>query len=375
MPISFFERFRPHNTRESLEKVEKIKVFGSTVSPRIAKIGEDKGRGVVEARDMLERLYVLTKGKPERVTDAMIIADFDKFGPKTEVLEDLRENLTRGAHQAYGMQSPEGRSVRMEEAVASEASLAVKEMHQRDPNFDGVNFQKLEDVFYTAGSEAVQAYHELDISPINEDGTQKTEEQIAQERAQLKPRYDVAHDDALAVNRSHLDELARMASPEMTGAQLQEAIDTLDFRDVMAIVARQLGMALPEEKSAQQIKEILADENVVDATDHFRPRMNAIPISAPGTRSAISPTVAVGVELAIRLANVTWKTTQVHRAHWEQKTDRIDHTKREVFDVFDLLKKEQFDRIKEKMGEEAALYRVAYELWKDVQSVMTPQSA
>lgn len=336
-------------------RIERVKSFEQQIKDRIATIGEEKARGHGEARSVVEALFNTTGGNVKKVTDEMIRSAFEKLTPDKETLTNLSADLVHTADTAYDERTTVGQTEVMAQTIEREASKAFAHVHQRDPNYDGIHIEKLQNIFYDAAKEAGSAYNELDALQLSE--------------ADLKAKYTAAHSVAHKVNQAHLEDIATLVSPELSGGKLKESMEALNFRDVIAIVSRQLGISVPPERTATEIQDLLTQEGVVDQNDYFRGEIANLPISDPGAYEALTPKEAVAVELAIRLANVTWKAGQVHRAVWEEKKDRIDPLKREVFDVFDVLKSKQFERIKSDFGPEVAVYRVAYELWKDVLEV------
>ncbi len=273
-------------------------------------------------------------------------------GTKRAVLSDLTDDLAAGAHSAYEMKTLDGRTEKMAQTVARESVLSFKETHKNNPLLQNFNFTRLEDIFYKAAKQAGDAF----VPSFNPDGTKNADQEAL---------YNAAQKAAGRIALSHMDEIAQLFG-EANGAHIKDNIEAADFGQVCALVAKQLNVPPPTAKEPDAIRAILKDPRVVDEKDYFRDQIGNITMLPHGHEEKLSDIDELLMDVSVRLANVTWKAGQVHRAHWEGTTKRVDPKQSEVFAPFDTLKRNQYERVKKEMGEEAALYRVAYEVWKDM---------
>lgn len=156
------------------------------------------------------------------------------------------------------------------------------------------------------------------------------------------------------------------------------------FNDVVSYVQSQLALSsVPVQVHSAPTETILNTlHRVVPTDDYFRSvleqqrtfmetgtGMERLPIQR-GDRTVLSAKEQQYLDLVIRFASSTWRVSQPHRARHDGKTDRIDPEKRYfVFNPLNIMMLKQYEQhVRTMQSSEDAVYRVAWELWKDVES-------
>ncbi len=144
-------------------------------------------------------------------------------------------------------------------------------------------------------------------------------------------------------------------------------IQETDFNTVLHLVSKQLQMPVSG-VNTEETKKLLTEAGVTEDEQTS--------LTFSESSAEISQETLLVLDVVIRVTNATWKASQIHRAQWEGTTDRIDSDKREAYDVFDTLKHVQFEKVRAEAQEKGlpnpeivALYRVAFEVWKDIREL------
>lgn len=254
--------------------------------------------------------------------------------------EQMQAYLVTEAKSALNQFTFEARNGKMAKAVGKESALlAAKSIGQPEVA------EKLEEVFAQAATESGQTF----AGAYDETG-RKLEEK--------SDKYNKAMNAA--------GEIALRNLPAALGASginvdIQSVLRNTDYNDVLRLTARELGQPIPQGLSPDQIKQSLHE---TAKGDYFEGQIDSLPFT---DKQPLTEQEEKGLDIAVRLANATWKVGQVHRAAWEGNDGRINPAKREAFNPFDLLKKTQFDRVtQEGRSPQEALVRVGLEVYKDV---------
>lgn len=247
----------------------------------------------------------------------------------------------------------DARNSRMAKAVGTESSiLAAKSIGNPEAA------DRLRDIFTQAAGESGQTF----AGAFDESG-KKLEDKSEE--------YNKAMGAAGEAALRHLPAALEAAN---INVDIRTLLNDASFNDVVRVTARELGQPAPEHLDPEQVKHSLHE---TAKGDYFEDQIDTLPFS---DKAPLSEQEEKALDLAVRMANTTWKVGQVHRAAWEGNDSRIDPSKREVFNPFDLLKKTQFDRVvQEGKSPQDALTRVGLEVHKDVIQykplVATPPSA
>lgn len=235
----------------------------------------------------------------------------------------------------------------MADTIADEASiLAARSVTRPDHGLNSLGFKK---VFYGAALEAGAAF-----APAFDEKGQILPNGADACKAAQKAAYKVA--------LAHLPQ-ALEASQLNTGDPI-DVIRSARFDDVLQLTAAQRGVALPEGLTAEAVRASL--QRTVAADDYFRESINTLPMGA-AVVSEMDDVQGQQLDVALRLANATWKAGQVHLAAKEGNDGRINPNVREAFNPYDDLMEIQCDRVIAEGGDEYdAVYRAAFEKWKDV---------
>ncbi len=273
---------------------------------------------------------------------------------QAQKLGAFQDYLVRHAHAALESSSFAERNSEMATAVADEASiLAADSIRQSGATVDALG---LRNAFYAATVEAGQAFS----AAFNERGKALPGNLLAYVTA-----MNATGDIALA----HLPDALRAAGVRDI-EDPRVLLNAISFDDVVRLTASQLGadsvsMDLRPEAVQAALHETLPADN------YFADLIDALPLS---DRAPLAPEAERALDIAVRLANATWKVGEVHRAAQEGNDRRIDPAQREAFNPYDVSKHEQYARlIQEGRAPEEAVLRVAFEVWKNVILLRTPR--
>ena len=255
--------------------------------------------------------------------------------------EQLQGYLVAEAKSALNWFTFDARNACMAKAIGLESALLTAKSIGK-PEAAG----QLRDIFTQAGEESGQTFSEAF------DGTGKKVE--GKDEA-----YNKAMNAAGEVALRHLPAALEAAG---INVDVHGLLRDATFDDVLRVTARELGQLAPEGLTPDQIKKSLHE---TAKGDYFENQIDSLPFSENKTH--LSEQDEQALDVAVRLANSTWKVGQVHRAAWEGNDGRINPDKREVFNPFDLLKKIQYDRVvQEGRQPQEALIKVGLEVYKDV---------
>lgn len=273
----------------------------------------------------------------------------------------VRQGVVDAAHQALGADTFRERNDVHAEAVGKEAALlAAHCLSRTDGNpgiqgdFDWSNFPSLQRAsrfagfkpwFVAAAKEAGNAFAAAFTAkgspPIGSDGKPTKEATDA---------YNAAMKAAGGIALDALRELDPQAVAVIRGANLG---------DIAALVARDLGVDAAV--LGQNLKTTLAGLKETALKDDYYKALLDTPLNDKASLDAAGLNT---LALAVRMANCTWRSGQVHRAAWEGNDSRIDPTKRGgVYNPFDFLVAEKFHA---NGGDTKAFALTVFEIYKDL---------
>lgn len=254
--------------------------------------------------------------------------------------EQLQAYLVSEASNALGQFTFEARNTRMAKAVGLESALLTATSVGKPEAVD-----QLKDVFTLAAEESGKTFS----GAFDEAGNK-----IAGKDEDYKKAMKTAGTVAL----KHLPDALKAAGID---ADIRSLLRDATFDDVLRVTARELGQPVPQGLTPDQIKQSLHE---TAKGDYFEDKIDSLPF---GGETPLTEQQEQALDVAVRLANATWKAGQVHRAAWEGNDGRISPEKREAFNPFDLLKKTQYERVvQEGKQPQEALTRVGLEVYKDV---------
>lgn len=254
------------------------------------------------------------------------------------LLVDIQRYLTSEAKSALKAPTFTARNNRMAKAVSLESSVLTAKSIGNDELA-----QPFEQVFSIATLEAGQAF----AGAFDELGNPVQEQSEAYQEA-IKAAGGIAY--------KHIPEALTLAGIEV---DIDDVLRKSDFGDIVRLAAIELGVNAPQELNPATVIQSLHE---TAAGDYFESKIDSLPFS---DKQPLTEAEQKALDIAVRLANATWKVGQVHRAAWEGNDSRIDPAKREAFNPFDLLKHEQYQRVSKEKSPEDALYRVGLEVYKD----------
>lgn len=274
--------------------------------------------------------------------------------PPEVALAELNQGLQMRALEAYNETDPRRRAEKMADVVGYTARRSFEESHGGPQSNDPARMEKMERFFTDAADDAIALYEVLEGA--NAENPQGKEEE-----------YGTITSKGIAeLNRSYLSRLGELLPEPLEGEQVQELIDRATFTDAIKMASAQLGVAVPADLSIESIKESLQNAEVQETG---KAKIGSLVLGDP-----LNAVETEALELAVRLPNVTWMASQLNRADWEGKTDRINFKIRTAFSPYDLLKEEMFSQKREgKAGEVGAVLAVAFEIWKDVMELKSAQ--
>jgi len=258
----------------------------------------------------------------------------------------LRDTLVRNASVALASGSFQDRNALHAAAVADEAALLAAHAVRADP----AEARRLHGVFEKAALAAGAAF----------EGAFRTNgEPIPEKEADAyKPGMKAAGGIAL----SHL--------AEAIGKDPAPLLKQANIGDVAEIVKRDLGLNL-----STDTYDIIETLRFIDGSlikdDYSRKKI-------PGLKPSdarLPDNDRDGLNLSLRLANVTWKAGQVHRAAWEGDRSRIDPDVRTAYNPYDQLMGQMFNETKAawlaqggaaESADHVAFARVVLEAYKDL---------
>lgn len=254
--------------------------------------------------------------------------------------EQLQSYLVTEAKDALGQFTFEARNDRMTKAVGLESALLTAKSIGRPEVAD-----QLRNIFTQAGKESGQTFSgAFDETGKKVEGKDEIYNKAMKAAGEVALRHLPAALEAAGVN-----------------VDFHSLLRDATFHDVLRVTARELGQPAPEGLTPDQTKKSLHE---TAKGDYFEDQIDSLPFAE---RASLSEQEEQALDVAVRLANVTWKVGQVHRAAWEGNDGRINPAKREAFNPFDLLKKTQYDRVVEEGRQpQEALIRVGLEVYKDV---------
>ncbi len=275
----------------------------------------------------------------------------------TAALATMQTALINGANDAFG-RTGEGafnsRNEMMSKVVSDVCTQNLK--HIAGSTIDSENIRK---VFEKAATEAGNAFKDA----FSSDGKKK-------DLTEAAATYKTAMNAAGGVADKYLVDLY----PGMSKSAITSILQKATFDDVVDLTATRLAgtSAAAEKLRAMGESDIKAMLHELAKGDYFESNIDSMPIKGKAAFSAEE----IGIlDTATRLANATWMVGQVHRAAWEGTTDRINPTKREAFNPYELLMNVQFDRqssgaknkgLSDEEAVKLAVARVSFEVWKDV---------
>lgn len=257
-------------------------------------------------------------------------------------IEEVQRYLVIEAQNALSQPNFENRNNLMGRAVGEESGLlAAKSVNNPEAT------DKLISIFTQASEESGQKFSgAFDENGVKIGGKDK--------------EYKEAMNAAGGVALEHLPEALGAAGIEV---DIRKLLKEATFDDVLRVTAEQLGQEAPEGLKPKDVKKSLHE---TAKGDYFEDQIDSLPFGKEG-QEPLGDEDKKALDVAVRLANATWKAGQVHRAAWEGNDSRIDPNKRDAFNPFDLLKKAQYEgEIKKGRTPEEALTRVALEVYKDV---------
>ncbi|OGH10351.1 MAG: hypothetical protein A2857_05570 [Candidatus Levybacteria bacterium RIFCSPHIGHO2_01_FULL_36_15] len=258
-------------------------------------------------------------------------------------LEDIQGYLVDEAKSALGQFTFDARNSRMAKAVGLESAiLAAKSTGHVDAA------DRLRDIFTQASEEAGSTFS----GAFDETGRK------------LEDKNDIYNSAMSAAGQVALRHLPAALEAIGSNVDVQTLLRDTDFNDVLRLTARELGQPVPQGLTPEEVKRSLHE---TAKGDYFEDQIDTLPFSDKPQLTKQQEQTEQTLDMAVRLANATWKVGQVHRAAWEGNDGRINPAKREAFNPFDLLKKEQYNRVvKEGRSPQDALVRVGLEVYKDV---------
>lgn len=328
---------------------------------------DEKKRG---ARELAEKI---SRGEDRSLLEGLSHSDrLDSFvgnltqqprdsEKQREALVALQQYLVENTGMARVLPNFAARNVVMAKTVSD---VAVPQLlralgKQSDSQFRELAHSIAEEAAIQAGTEFRGAFRE-DGQPIPE------------QKAEYKRAVNAAGSIALR----HLAPLAREIDPAMDEKEIRATLQATTFEDVVDVALNTLTRTgALDGASSSSLREEL--RNAVTSDGLLQTKLEGLVPAGDYAKSEI-PTVRLGsslseqkrqiVEIGMRLANVTWMASQVHRSAYENDPSRIDPEKREgVFNPYDLLKAIQFQQTAESRGSNVdAVLRVAWELWKDI---------
>lgn len=234
-------------------------------------------------------------------------------------------NSTEFIKQAHQISQIEKTNERSQNAATFAASAAT----QFNPN--------LQTIFYNACLEANRAYHQAFAH-------KKSNSELASEE------YSQANNNAGQVAIEHLPEALSEASISITAEELANKIN---FRMALRLAQKIAG-------DTQELKNI-TDEEIqkrlrieINPNDYFYVEIDNLIISHDEQNEELDK----AAEVAIRLANATWLSTQIHRSVWEGTSDRINPNKKRNFDIY--------DNMIRNIADEDGILAAAFEIYKDM---------
>lgn len=262
--------------------------------------------------------------------------------------QDWQQRLTQEAQEAYDTLDFNTRNEKMVGIVAKESAYLAAASIDKPNKADD-----LEKVFTQAALDAGMAF-----SPVFDDSEGDETKKTA--------AYKIAMNSAGAAAFKNLDEALTAAEIQV---DIKSILKKVTFMDVLRLTARQIGKNLPEGLTPEVIKKSLHRNS---QGDYFESQIDSLPYD---DANHLTDDEEKGLDIAVRLANATWKVGQVHRAIKEGNTSRIDPNVREVFNPFDLLKEIQYNRVHaasigadayRQVADQDALLKVALEVYKDI---------
>lgn len=284
-------------------------------------------------------------------------------------LLSIQKELTEGANSAYKKRSFKKRNSIMAKAVSFEAAkLAAIPYSDLSDTTEKILF----DFFLNATRKAGMLFKDSFDSQGNPIKNNKAKYENA-----VKNAGKIALDYLPKVVNEINNYIFSDNKPIDQNA-ITQIVKSATFNDMVVIIEKILSRwGILREKDIEQLNinelspEQIKDKlrNIISNEDYFYGNIENISFAESGQKSEEEKIKIL--ELAIRLANATWKVGQVHRAAWEENDDRINPKKREVFNPLDLLIINKFENVFSKTSSRTdAILIAAFEIWKDMVQLM-----
>lgn len=187
---------------------------------------------------------------------------------------------------------------------------------------------KLRTTFYNACLDSCKAYN----------GVQKDTEEYAQ-----------AHNKASEMAQKYLPEALSEAGMDTSAEDLTKK---MDFRLALRLAQKITGNTEDfESLSEEQIKDRL--RMGVSSNDYFYSKIDSIQLEETTEADSLES----ATEIAVRLANATWLSSQIQRAALGE-TNRINPNQKRNFDIYDNMIKN--------IANENGIFAAAFEIYKDM---------
>lgn len=269
---------------------------------------------------------------------------------KDSPLPDIQAYLGREAKGAFREPTFLARNNRMGKAVGKESSILAARSIGR-PEIS----ETLEAVF-TAGSKAAgerfrNAFNEFGSPP--DKPVEGRPEEAVYKKALVYAKVDAY---------THLPALFEAAGLELDN--VEELVKSIDFNDSLAISARVLGLDLTPDLTPEKIR---ASLHTSMAGDYYEKLVDKLQF-ADSDKTPRNQDERNAIDLAVRMANATWKTGQVHKSAWQGSDKFIDPEQSEDFNPYETFLRKIYERFEQRSPEDA-LIAAAFGVYKDIDNL------
>ncbi len=280
-------------------------------------------------------------------------------------LDDFQRYLVDHAHSALAKPSFSERNVEMAATVADEASvLAADSTRLHAKREQTIGSIPLRDVFFRAALEAGKAYSVYFDEQTGQ--FKETEENVTEFDKDQVPMNKAGY-----FAKKHLPDALQAAGIQDVDVEAL-LIKAMDFRVAMQLTAYQLGRDFSANLSHEKIMSSLGaivNSMPQDKETRYRELVDNLSISDVDTFHPLSENELQALDMAVRLANVTWKVGQAHRAVREDNDSRVTPD-RGVFDPYDLVISKNYSAFAPAEGSDSALLGTTLvEVWKDIRQL------
>lgn len=180
--------------------------------------------------------------------------------------------------------------------------------------------------------------------------------------------YNQAMKDAKVAAYEHLPSLYKAANVEVDN--IDELVRGLNFTDALRFTAGVLDVELPPGLTAEEIQRSL---HITAAGDYYEKLVDTLPFAEADATPRTDDEVAAS-DLAIRMANATWKEAQIHKAAWTGNDGIIDPEKNVDFNPYDVHLKTAYEQVSQApqfsdSPPHAALIAAAFAVYKDIDNL------